>query len=723
MRASCFSSSLAQGTEELRKYWATDQGRLIHAFKAALALLLSMGLCMRLELTPPRTAMVTVAIVMMHQQAGMVIARGFYRVIGMAIGSCMGLLLIACFDQQPGWFFLALSLWIGLCVWGASYYRNYQSYAFVLAGYATSITAVPVWSAPYGVFDSVVYSLSEVVIGVLCASLVSALVLPQHVAAALLAAGQRHGTSFLAFLRKALAGDTSKSAELDAEQIHLLADRPMLEGLRSAAVFEDPELRLKNNLMVHLNQDFLDANTALHVIGKLRVRARRHGLDSELAAIDSLLHELASILPVASQDGPLPLPAVAALRQKLQTLLAHLPQRIAYHEIQLAESSDANRKAFFAIASAFYFAVADLDAYLENFIALRQPVIHPDNPVSGKAHVRRVINTANNVAALSAGLRAMAAVLMVSAMWFFSGWNGGASGLVAVSIATALFAVMPNPAVATRQMVLGCAMALITAFLFNFFVLPKLDGFWQLAACMAPVIMAGSYINTFPKVAIVGLGFNIYFCFIGNITNPHVYDPAAFLDTGFALMAGMVMAAFAYTVIAPYGGGFVTRGYVRQLRRLVAGMACRASLNDELPLRFESHVRDFTLQVASQPAGDVADKKQLLNWAFAALETGWSVIEVRMDGNRYCRELPGWPSVQRAWLDSIAKLFDAPTRQHYGEALNATRSAMDALPVPVVFDASVHTMARFRMWALLHAVELSLQDEVLPLHASGEVAS
>jgi uncharacterized membrane protein YccC len=277
--------------------------------------------------------------------------------------------------------------------------------------------------------------------------------------------------------------------------------------------------------------------------------------------------------------------------------------------------------------------------------------------------------------------------------------------------------------VATKQMVLGCAAALVVSFFFNFFILPKLDGFWQLAACMAPIIMAGSYINTFPKVAIFGLGFNIYFCFIGNITNPHVYDPPTFLDAGFALMAGMIVAAFAYTVIAPYGGGFATRGYLRQLRRLVASMACRAPLNNELSLRFESHVRDFALQIAAQPAAHMADKKRLFGWAFAALEIGWGVIQVRVDGKQYGSELPGWSSVQHAWIGSIATLFEAPTQTHYEDALKATREAMEALPVPAVFDPSVHGMTRFRMWAMLHAVELSLQDEMLPFHPSGEGAA
>lgn len=41
---------------------------------------------MRLELLSPRNAMVSIVILMMHQQAGMVLARGVYRGIGMVIG-------------------------------------------------------------------------------------------------------------------------------------------------------------------------------------------------------------------------------------------------------------------------------------------------------------------------------------------------------------------------------------------------------------------------------------------------------------------------------------------------------------------------------------------------------------------------------------------------------------------------------------------------------------
>jgi len=723
MRAQSFTLPLLPVVKELREYWTTDQGRLIHACKTALALVLSMGICMRLELALPRSAMVSVAIVMMHQQAGMVVARSFYRVIGMIVGGVMALLLIAFFAQQPELFLIVLALWIGVCIWGAYYFRNYQSYAFVLAGFATSIIVVPVWSTPYGIFDSVVYNTSEVAIGVVCAGLVSAIILPQAVAPTLLKAGQQNCSEFLAFLTKALSSDVSVAKDMDAEQVRFLAERLTLEALRSAAVFEDPELRLKNNLMISLSQEFLDANTGMYVLRKFRIRAMEQGRREELEAIDKLLLELAAIIPKSGAGEVMSLDDIGRFQQRLEAFIAELPHNIAHHEMQLNTSAEGIRKYFLAVGSAFYFVVTDLNAYLEDFLALRKPVAQLHAGHAGKVTATRIIYTANSVAAMSGGIRAVIAVLIVGALWLMSGWNNGASALVAVSIATALFAVAPNPAAATRQMLLGCLASIVMGFAFCFFVLPKLSGFIQLAACVAPVIMVGSYINTFPKVAVMGLSFNLYFCLIGNITNPYVFDPLAFLDAGFATMFGISVASFCFSAIAPWGGGFTTQSYLRRLRALVAKMACRASIDEGLVLRFESYVRDFTLQIASQPAGNVASKKELLDWSFTALEMGWSIIRIRLDSKLYEAELPKeWPDQERAWLSAIASLFRERTPARYAEAIRETRRAADALPVPEVFDASLHTMQRYRMLALLHGVELSLLDEALPFRRASQAA-
>jgi uncharacterized membrane protein YccC len=110
--------------------------------------LIGMLISMRFELRSPGAAMVSAVIVMPQQQSGMVIARGFYRTLGIICGSLAGLTLVGMFAQQPPLFLGGLAIWVGLFVGGSSYYKNYQSYGFVLSGYAACITTVPEWATP-----------------------------------------------------------------------------------------------------------------------------------------------------------------------------------------------------------------------------------------------------------------------------------------------------------------------------------------------------------------------------------------------------------------------------------------------------------------------------------------------------------------------------------------------------------------------------------------------
>jgi len=104
---------------------------------------------------------------------------------------------------------------------------------------------------------------------------------------------------------------------------------------------------------------------------------------------------------------------------------------------------------------------------------------------------------------------------------------------------------------------------------------------------MAIFIMIGSYANAFAKTAVFGIGFNIYFCFIVGISNPTVYNPSAYLDTGFALLFGIAAAAVAFSIMAPRAGDWISAQYLRQIRELVTHIAREGELelqDDTMPL-------------------------------------------------------------------------------------------------------------------------------------------
>ncbi|RKE35734.1 putative membrane protein YccC [Paraburkholderia sp. BL23I1N1] len=709
------SPALPRWLDELKTYWKDDGPRFLHIAKVAAAATLAMGLCMRLELRTPATAMVSVVIVMMHQQSGMVIARGFYRGLGMVCGSLAGLVLIALFPQQPLLFLVALAAWIGVCVFGASYYRNFQSYGFVLTGYGTAITAIPAWSNPYGVFDNVVFTVSEVVIGVVCASLVSAVVFPQPVTPALYASSRRNFTNLLNAVHEML-GRATAVVGFDTF-LDLIRERAGVENLRSGAVFEDPSIRLHNHVFLDLDRSFLDTVAWIHALHQLKARVAAEADPRALAAVDELIGALLAIVPAEAPPELITLDQVETLSNRLDAFEQALPAQLGRLLHSLADVSPHQRQFVATTGSALFFSIADLRLYCRSYLEARRVDRLPwsQSVIQAIGGIGRSRATANRTAAVIAGTRAAVAVMLVGSAWLASGWVGGSSAIVAVAITSALFALVPNPAAASWQVFCGCLSGWLAGFAFNFYLLPRVDGFVLLAACIAIFVMIGSYVNTFAKTMVLGLGFNIYFCFIVGISNPTVYNPSAYLDTGFALLCGIATAAAAFSIIVPRAGDWISAQYLNQIRALVSDSAWDDEL-DDLLYTFELSLRDFIVQIASAPADARVDRNHLIGWAFAALEIGRAMIQMRLDTEQLADTLPaGWPDVQTAWLAALANVFAVVTPQAVDAALAATRRALDTLPFAQSLTVDATMLTRCRMRALLHFTELTLLDDTLSL--------
>ncbi|WP_321942313.1 FUSC family protein [Paraburkholderia tropica] len=718
--------------DEWPAYWQDDAPRLLHIAKVGLAVVIAMGLCMRLELRSPATAMLSCVIVMMHQQSGIVIARGFYRGLGMVAGSLAGLVLIALFAQQPLPFFIALAAWIGLCAFGSAYFRNFQSYGLVLAGFATAITAMPALSNPYGVFDNVIYTISEVVIGVLSASVVSTVVLPRKVAPALYAAGRASFTHLLGTLRATLAREAAPTqaraqtgAQTDTQTsalLGLIGERANVELLRTGALFEDPSMRLLHSVFLDLDRSFLDTVMWLHALQRVKAHAAADAHPRAQAAIATLTDAALALLPDTTTPPGIADDAAAALLPQLDAFEAALPARIAAQLHALDDLPLAQRRIVESTGAALLFMSADLRLLCRSYLDARQADRQPwtVSVLQAITRIARQRAVGNRTAALVAGARAVVAVLLVGAVWIASGWTGGSTAIVAVAITSTLFALVPDPPTAAWQIFTGCLAGWLAGFAFSFFVLPSLGTFALLAAVVAILVMIGGYVNTFPKTAVLGLGFNIYFCFIVGIANPAVYNPSAYLDTGFALLCGIAAAAVAFSVLAPRAGEWIARRYLAEVCALVASDARDGDLDDDLLYAFERKLRDCILQIAGAPADPCVDRAHMIAWAFAVLEAGRAMILMRLDTQQIAPTLPpAWPDHQTAWLTALADLFDTPTPERADRALAATRAALDALPpgIEPAADAPVgpESLVRCRMHALLQFTELALRDDPLAI--------
>lgn len=703
--------------KEFTDAYSEESRRILHAFKAALAVILSMLICMRLELRAPGTAMVSAVIVMFHQQSGMVIARGFYRTLGMVAGCLAGLILISLFAQASVLFLAGLSLWIGLFVAGSSYYKNYQSYGFVLSGYAACISTLPEWTIPYDVVDNIIYRFSEVLIGVAVGSAVSALAFPNRVVPALAKWRVNALASLLTALQGAARGDPAYQP-LESS-LKLIQESVAMEGLRTAAVFEEPEMRLRYDMLMELDRAFLGAATRIFSICRARqITANASG--SVRTTLEEMFAKLAAVATNESPDTMATSNGLERLIRKLRDLedsaLVYLNAAPGGEE----EEVESGNRPTETVASEVFAAALSLRMFCDACRALLDPpkVVFTQAIAQAVAFMRSVPIHTSGPAAAIAGIRAATAVGAVGMAWVLSGWDNGYSAVVGAAITSGVFSLSPTPALASRQAFVGCLVACIVSFIINFLLMPTFGDVSVLALCLGIALFLGSYVNAIPSVAVYGAGFNIYLCYVLAPTNVATYDPPFLLDHGFALLIGIAVSAAAFSFVATAESGWMARRSVSRIRSIVLH-ATQNSVGSDDETRIGIAMRDLIVHIStmSRVPNDRLDKTTA--WAFDQLWIVNSLIQVRNLGGSGAKALPqAWRETQDAWLLSMKEFALRTDSRSIEVALAATRRGLHVLEVPQGNSAPEQRDAILEMRAQLYSMSTVLTDQ-LPSSATG----
>jgi len=671
----------------LAEAFAGEGRAWLFVFKTLLALYLAAWLAMWLRLEQPATAMITVGIVM-HPHTGMVQAKGFYRAIGTLCGSTFGLVLLCVFPQQRVLFLLCLSLWVALCAGGATLYRNFMAYGFVLAGYTAAIVSLPAVGNPLGVFDSALMRVSEVMLGIVVAGVVSDLVFPDRLRLVLRQSAREHFAHFIDFVRGSTGGGIPRE---EMEQAHLRFVRAavQLENLRASVIFEDPEVRARSTRMRLLNQHNMAAATSFQSLHHLINRLQREGRHAEVAALIALYHPIGAALTTAPEDLHDPAVLTPRLRdcaQRLPALEAELRAGLAPGRPQLAFETGATVLRRF---------LDELCGYAELELALRA---HVQRGGVERVHFQRG-NDASGAAV--AVLRTFLTMTALSAFWIASGWTFGASAMLLATIFSGLFAATPNPLASAFTMLLGYVFGMLGGIVTAFWLLPGSDGFVMLIAATLPLLIIGPWLNAHPEFGSLGGGYAIGIVYILALKNPMVYDPALALNEAIAQLAGVALAAVSFVFVPRVtGSGWQRRRQFRRLREQVV-QAASAPL-DGLSWRFESVSRDLFHQAIVHTRPGSRQSRELLAWALAVHESGRALIELRQQLHASPVQTDVRAAVDRA-IAAVAQLYRHPDPARRQQAEDRVREAIGAC-------AAVPAL-RPRLYQLLGA----LRDDESPL--------
>ena len=163
-----------------------DSNEILFSAKCYLGALAALYIASTMGLPRPFWAMTT-AYVVAQPWAGAVRSKAVYRLGGTFFGSAVVVYLVPHLANQPVMMVLAMSLWIGLCLYVSVLDRTPRSYLFMLAGYTAAMIGFPSVDDPTTVFDTALARVEEISLGIVCATLVHSLVLPHGIAGPLMA--------------------------------------------------------------------------------------------------------------------------------------------------------------------------------------------------------------------------------------------------------------------------------------------------------------------------------------------------------------------------------------------------------------------------------------------------------------------------------------------------------------------------------------------------------
>lgn len=634
----------------------------LFVFKGVLAIGLSAWLAMRFDLAKPYEVMVTCAIVL-HPNSGMVVAKSFYRVLGTMVGCLAGVLLVAVFVQERTLLLLGMALWVGLCAGGASLFRNFKSYGFVLAGYTAAIVMLPALQQPQLLFQSAVMRFSEVMLGILVATFVCEAIAPQRLGPALRASIRSQFTGFVDFVRGSLAGMLERDA-LQQAHLRFVSKVVEVENLRSSVVVEDAGVRAISPRVQRLNQRFMAASTSYQSLHHLMNRLQDTDHAEARTALMALFNVQAEALAQVDAEADV-LAQARALEQAQADVEAPLRACMTARRAALTEREA--RLDFDTGAELMLRFAAELKAYAEAYEAL----VKRGAQQRPMARSERVFARGNDwLEAASIVVRVAVMILITGWFWIATAWPGGAFAMLLSSVFCGLLASKPKPRAAVRAMFKMSVIGVLAGFVCLFGVLAHMSGFVLLLAGLLPFLIVGFYPFSNPKLepmARIGL---LTFFLMMQLDQVMVYDVPAFTNRALGLLLGALVSGVAFQLFAnPGDNRFLHQRLLDKLRAEVT-RACRAPLAGARE-RVESASRDLFMQLIGY--GTAQD--EFLGWGLSVHETGRAIVDLRRD----MTTAPA-PLYQRlvAVVDAIGDLYATPGRASHVFARRRVASARRA---------------------------------------------
>ncbi|WP_011300220.1 FUSC family protein [Cupriavidus necator] len=530
----------------LASAWAArpDLAPWVHSLKVFGAAMLALYAALALSLPRPYWAFATVYLVS-SPLAGATYAKGTYRVAGTLLGALCAVALVPLLIGEPVLLMAAIACWTGTLLYLSLLEPAPRNYICLLAAYTLPIVALPTVTAPGSVFAVALTRIEEIVIGIVCASVVSAVVFPVRTRPALASRAAGWLAHASRWIQDMLGTDASPARRHDSFSV-LAADIVAMEAQLAQLAYET------------------DSGPALR-------RAR------------ALHQRMAALLPrvIALAD------AVAALRRSPEGLPDTVAQRLRATVTWIAGEADASRplnacptagsmpaanadwhKRLVAATSEYLDELSDLwqDCRVLQ-TSLRQGAgepavlryrVEPAGQARHHDHAQLLFRAA------TAGM----ATLVAGLLWMASGWVDGAGPVGLAALASCFIAIAEQPRLMAGRVVVWSIACALLAWYYQFVVLVMAHDFSALGLLLFwPYLLIGA-LTTQSRYALFGVLLAVTAASFAGTPQLTAARFADIFNSSLASLAALCFSALWAALMQPFG------------RQLVAYRLARANWSE-----------------------------------------------------------------------------------------------------------------------------------------------